>query len=79
MSQNKKFVATNLSFFAAPKKCRDINFFVVTNIFTFISFALSRHSLLCCNILSGVLLYLCSNNIFFCRDKVSHSCMLLLS
>ena len=56
MSRHKNFVATNLSFFVAPEKCGDINFFVVTNIFTFSSSTLSQHSLLCCDILSGVLL-----------------------
>ena len=43
MSRHKNFVVTNLSFFAAPEKCRDINFFVVTNIFDFSSSTLSRH------------------------------------
>ena len=33
MSEPKNFVATNLSFFAAPEKLRDINFFVTRNIF----------------------------------------------
>ena len=65
MSRHKKFVATNLSFFAVPEKCRDINFFVAINIFAFNSSTLSRHSLLCCDILYGVLIFLCRGNIFF--------------
>ena len=38
-----------------------------------------QHSLLCYDILFVVLLNLCQENIFFYRDRVSHSCMLLLS
>ena len=57
MSSHKNFVATNLSFFVAPEKCRDINFFVTTNIFSFSSSTLSRHFVLYCDNLYGVLLY----------------------
>ena len=64
MSQHKNFVATKLSFFVAPEKCHDINFFVATNIFAFSSSTLSRHSLLCCDIIYGVLLYLLSRQYF---------------
>ena len=72
MSQHKNFVATNLSFFVAPEKCHDINFFAVEIFFALRSSTLSQNSLLCCDILFRVLLYLCCG-------RVSHNCMLLLS
>ena len=79
MSRHKNSVTTNLSFFATPEKCHDINFFVEKIIFTFSSSTLSQHSLICCDIHCGVLLKLYCDKIFFCHDRVSLSCMLILS
>ena len=51
MSRHKNLVTTNLSFFASPEKCHDINFFVESNIFAFNSFTLLGHNFLCCDII----------------------------
>ena len=45
MSRHKNFVATNLSFFAAPEKCRNINF-LSRQIFLFSVLPLC-HDILC--------------------------------
>ena len=54
MSLHKNLVGINLSFFVAPEKCHNINFFVGTNIFALSSSTLSRHSYLSGDIHSGV-------------------------